>query len=342
MSLQPALPPLQATIPDTIDQTIADVVAYLPTLLGALAILVVGYVVGRVLGGVVTRVVRRIGIDRYTADTAVANVGSGDALARALGAVVAYYVYFVAFIAAADVLNIDLLTELLADLGAFLPVILAGVVVLVVGFVVGRIVGDIVADVVGGVGIGRYLRETPLEGLGDTEGEFGRVVGAIVTYYVYLLTLLAVADILAIDALSTLLNTFAGYLPALAAGLVVLLVGIWAAERVGDLVAQMDSGWANRVAALAVKVLVYYLTVTIALSTVGIDVAPLTNLFTAFVAAFFGALALALAIGIGVAVGLGGQEFVAENLDDWAASVRDATGGEASAESSSADEGATE
>ncbi len=56
---------------------------------------------------------------------------------------------------------------------------------------------------------------------------------------------------------------------------------------------------------------------------VGFDIA--TNLFTAFIAAFFGALALALAIGIGVAVGLGGQDYVAENIDDWVDSAVSAT-----------------
>jgi hypothetical protein len=36
---------------------------------------------------------------------------------------------------------------------------------------------------------------------------------------------------------------------------------------------------------------------------------------------FFGALGLALAIGVGLAFGLGGQDFVAENIDDWAAAI---------------------
>ncbi|MFD1599946.1 hypothetical protein [Halobellus rarus] len=38
--------------------------------------------------------------------------------------------------------------------------------------------------------------------------------------------------------------------------------------------------------------------------------------------AFFGALAIALAIGIGLAVGLGRQDYVAENIDEWVDSSR--------------------
>lgn len=315
--------PLQTSISDTIDQTISGVISYLPTIIAALLILVVGYIIGRILGNLVTRVLRRLGIDRYASGTAVTEVSDSDAIARILGKLVAYYVYFVAVLAAASVLDIPELSQLLGDLGAFLPVILGAIAVLVIGFVVGRIVGDIVADVVGGFGIAPFLRETPLEPVTDREGEFGHLVGLLVTYYIYLLTLLTVAEIIDITALSTLLNTFAGYLPALAGGLVVLLVGIWIAERVGTLVSESDDSRAIGFAGLAIKVFIYYLTITIVLDTIGFETTVLTNLFTAFVVAFFGALALALAIGIGVAVGLGGQDFVAENIGDWAGSARD-------------------
>lgn len=322
-----ALIPLQATIPDAIDETIAEVIAYLPTLLSALAILIVGYIVGRIVGGIVTRIVDRIGIGDYARGTAVEDVSdedAGDGIARALGKLVAYYVYFVTLVAAANVLDIPQLSETLGELAAYLPVILGAVVVLIVGFVVGRVVGDIVADVVSGFHIGPRLRDTPLEQFGDQEGEFGRIVGLLVTYYVYLLTLLAVADIVEIDALSELLDTFASYLPALVGGLVVLLVGIWAAERVGDLVAESDDGAAARYAGLAVKLLVYYVTITIALAAIGFETFVLASLFTAFFVAFFGAAAIALAIGAGVALGLGGQDYVEENIGDWMGSMREA------------------
>lgn len=320
MSIQQTGLPLQIT--DAVNETIADAIAYLPTVVAALVILIVGYIIGRILGGVVSRVVSRIGMDRYTEGTAVEGMSTGDALAHALGKIVAYYVYFVAVLAAADVLDIPQLTQLLAMIGGYLPVILGALVVLLVGFVVGRILGDIVTDVVGGFYVTPYFQETPLERLSDTEGEFGRLIGQAVTYYVYFLTLLAVADILDITALSSLLNAFAAYIPALVGGLLVLLVGIWVAERVGALVRDAIGNSIGRAAGLVVKGIIYYLTVTIALSTMGFNVAVLTALFTTFVVAFLGALALALAIGAGLAFGFGGQDYVAENIDGWVSSMR--------------------
>ncbi|MDB2242671.1 mechanosensitive ion channel family protein [Halorubrum ezzemoulense] len=317
--------PGQISVTDSINSTIAEVIGFLPTIVGALLVLLLGYIIDRILGGIVTRVVRAIGLRTYAKDTAVEEVGpsGGDGLARAIGKIVSYYVYFVAILAAVDLLGIEELSALLGDIGGFLPVLLGALLVLIIGFIIGRIVGDKIGDAVGGFGIGPYLADTPLERFGDKEGEFGGLVGTFVTYYIYLLTLVAVADIVQIEALSSLLNTFAGYLPALIGGLVVLLVGIWIAERAGRLVSGSDESRMMDLAGVAVKVLIYFITITIVLDTIGFEATVLTNLFTTFVVAFFGALALALAIGIGVAVGLGGQDYVRENIGSWVGSAQE-------------------
>ncbi|WP_232700801.1 mechanosensitive ion channel family protein [Halobacterium wangiae] len=337
-----AITPLQESIPQAIEETIAEVIAYLPTILSAIVILVIGYIIGRIVGALVTRVIDRIGIGKYTRGTAVEGMserGEGDGIARALGKLVAYYIYFIALVAAANVLDIPQLSELLANLSSYIPVIFGAVALLIVGFIVGRVVGDIVADVVSGFNIGPRLRNTPLEQFGDQEGEFGRIIGLLVTYYIYLLTLLAVADIVEIDALTELLDTFASYLPALVGGLAALIVGIWVAERVGDMIAHSDDGAATRYAGLAVKLLIYYITITIALTAIGFETFILASLFTAFIAAFFGAAAIALAIGAGVALGLGGQDYVQENIDDWMSSARDAAKSDGGSSSSSGSSG---
>jgi hypothetical protein len=312
--------PLQAGVAGTVEQVIGDVLAYLPTVVGAVVVLLVGYVVGRVLGGIVTRLLRRLGVSKHVPSSADVEAGGVE---RALGTVVAYYVYFVAILAAADILGIAVLSELLANLAQFLPTVLGAIVVLVVGFLVGRIVGGIVRDVVSGLGVGGLLADTPLERFADTEDEFGRLVGMIVEYYVYLLTLLAAADLLDIPELSAVLNTFASYVPALVGGLVVLLVGVLAAEFVGRLVEDGVEGRLGRAAGVAVRVFVYYVAITLALSTIGFDASILTNFFTVFVTAFFGTLAVALAVGLGVGFGLGSKDYVAENIDDWVGSARD-------------------
>lgn len=317
-------PPLQAGIEQQLQQVIGDVLAFVPTVIAAIIVLVVGFIVGRILGGIVARILRRIGLDQYTRGTALDEISDGDGgLERALGKVVAYYVYFVTLLAAANVLGIAVLSRLLSDLGAYLPVILGAIVILVIGFIVGRVIGNLVAGFISGFGLGRFLQETPLERFADEEGEFGRIVGKIVAYYVYFVTLLAAADVLEIAVLSRLLSVFAGYIPALIAGVIVLIVGILVAEFVEDLIAESDRRQVTDYTGLAVKVFIYYITVTLALDTIGFDTTVLTTLFTAVVVAFLGALAVALAIGMGIGIGFGSREYISENIDRWAAQARE-------------------
>ncbi len=302
--------------PQFLQNFVSNIVSFLPAIISAIIVLIIGWIVGRILGGIVERVVDSIGISDYAEGTPLESSGGGG-IADALGKLVAYIVYFYAILAAADILGIGILSQLLRQIGAFLPVIFSAVVVLVIGFVVGRIVGDIVAGIVGGFNLDSLIRGTPLEGPVSSVGGIGIVVGKVIEYYIYFFALLAAADILQIPALSRVLNNFAGYIPTLIGALVVLVIGIFVADHVGDIVANTDTGRATDLAGLGVKLFIYYITITIALNTMGFNVAVLTTLFTAVVTAFFGALGLALAIALGIALGWGSKDYVADNIDRW-------------------------
>lgn len=135
------------------------------------------------------------------------------------------------------------------------------------------------------------------------------------------------ADTLAITALSRLLNDFAAFIPALIGGLLVLVIGIYLADILEDIVASVDASRLTTLAGLGVKLFVYYITITIALDTIGFSTAVLTTFFTAVVTAFFGALGVALALAIAIGVGWGSKDYVAENIDDWMARLRRSVSG---------------
>ena len=248
-------------------------------ILSAIVVLVVGYIVGRLLEAVVVRILEGIGLSDYTGGTALESSGEGGGLERALGKIAAYYVYFIAILAA-DVLQIPILSQLLQQIGAFIPVVISAIVILVLGFIVGRVIRDIIADLIGGFNLGRYLRDTPLGRFADQEGEFGNIVGTLVAYYVYFLTLVTAANVLQIGVLSGLLSRFAGCLPTLIGGLAVLIAGILIADFVGGLVASTDGRWLTDIFGVAVKIFIYYMTATLTLNTIGFATDVLTNLLT--------------------------------------------------------------
>ncbi len=308
-------------VPSFLQDTVASIVAFIPVLVSAIVVLIIGWIVGRILGGITTRILEGIGLSDYAQDTPLESEGE-DGVASALGTLVAYLIYFYAILAAANVLGIQILSQLLSNIGQFLPVVLSAIVILVIGFVIGRVVGDIIADLIGEFGLEGYLRDTPLENITAAVGGFGGIIGTLAEYYIYFLTLLTAADVLQIPILSRLLNNFAGYVPTLIGGLIVLFLGILLAEFVEDVVADTDASRLTTLIGLGVKLFIYYIAITIALNTIGFSTTVLTTLFTAAVTAFFGALGLALAIALGIGVGWGSKDYVAENIDDWMASAR--------------------
>lgn len=310
---------LQVQVPNFLQDTVANIIGFIPAVIGAIVILLIGWILGRVLGGVVTRILEKIGLSNYTRGTPLE---SDTGVASSIGTLIAYIVYFYAFLAAADVLGIAILSQLLSDIGAFLPIIFSAVIILVIGFVIGRNLGDIIANIVSGFGLDGYARGTPLEGVTTSTGGVGNAVGKLVEYVVYFLALLAAADTLGIPALSQLLNEFAAFAPALIGGLLVLVVGVFVADLLEGIVASTDASRLTTLVGLAVKLFVYYITITIALDTVGFDTDVLTTLFTTVVTAFFGALGVALALAVGIGVGWGSKDYVAANIDDWMSSAR--------------------
>lgn len=315
---------LQLSDTNIMGDTISQVVSYIPQIVGAILVLLVGWIVGRLLGTVVTTVLKKADIGRFVRGSALGGdeEDGGVGLASGLGKLVKYYVYYLAVLAAADVLAISILTGLLSDIGGYLPVILGAVLILVLGFVVGRIFEDIIADIIGSFGFDPYLEGTPLEQLTARRG-IGGFIGWIVALYVYFIALLAAADTLNIAILSDLLATIMAYIPQFIGGVVVLLVGIWIGDWVGELVADTDRSRLTDYAGVGVKVLVYYLVITIALQTAGFGASILNALFVIVMTALFGSLAFAFIIAVGVGGALGSKDYIADNIAGWMGSARE-------------------
>jgi hypothetical protein len=301
---------LQAGGMDFINQIVSKIVGIIPAIIAAIIILIIGWIIGKLVGGAVSTVLQSLGGALPLDDD------DSETLGSALGKLVKVYIYYLAFLAAANVLGIQILTQLLSSIGSYLPVIIGAAIILAIGFVIGSILEDIIADIIGGAGLGSALEGTPLEALVDDRG-LGGLIGKVVALYVYLLAVLAAADTLQIPIISQFLSRITAYLPQLIGGLVVLLVGIWVGDKIGEVIASTDSRKITDYAGVFVKVFVYYLAVTIALQTAGFSVTILRTFFTIVVSAFAGALAIAFIIAVGVGGALGSKDYIADNIADW-------------------------
>ena len=203
---------------------------------------------------------------------------------------------------------------------AFIPRLIGALLILFIGWIIGRILGEVVTQFVDRAKLDRMVLDTPLGNiLGGTERAVSHAFGTLTRWFVYALAILAAADVLAIAILSQWINTAVSYLPAFIAGLLVIVLGFVVADFIGDAIRRTQAATQTRYTkwfATGVQMFLYFVVIVIGLDTMGIDV----GILFVFARALAWGLAIAIALGVGIAFGLGGKEYVEENIDRWARS----------------------
>jgi hypothetical protein len=126
-----------------IQQMTNETIAFLPSLIAAIVILIIGWIVGRLVGKGVAALLDRLGVDDAIAKTSIGKAierqygGAGSrGIVQFFDIIVRWFIYLIAILAAANVLNLPFLTGLVAQIVAYLPNIAIFVILLIVGFIV--------------------------------------------------------------------------------------------------------------------------------------------------------------------------------------------------------------
>ncbi len=196
--------------------------------------------------------------------------------------------------------------EILERIVAFLPNLLGAVLLVVVGWLAARVLRAITVRAA-------LLVETLASRLTSTPGgeplrmrRIATVLGAIVFWAVLLVFITAATQILELTSFTDWLARLVGYLPTLAAGVLIVIAGYILSRFVGDLVAATSHGLETAQRALLGRVV--QVTILTGAILVGADQIGIRITFLAIFAASVGAV---VAGGIALAVGLGARDYVA-------------------------------
>lgn len=198
-------------------------------------------------------------------------------------------------------------------IGEFLPNVLAALVILIVGWIAAKLFRAAVGR---GLKLIRFPVLTDKAGIdaflatGGIKRSATDLLGVLVYWLVMLIVLVTAANALGLEVASALLNQILLYIPNIIVSVIVVAVGLYAANFVGALVmtAVANAGVeeAGLVAALSRYALIIF-TFAIALEQLRIGRDIVTNGFLIL----FGAASFAAAL----AVGLGGRDTVARYLE---------------------------
>lgn len=213
------------------------------------------------------------------------------------------------------------LIDLWARFAGFIPRLIGALIVFIVGWFIAMAVGHFITRLL------NLLRlNDPFERISGLRSTLERAsielnvsgfIGAIVKWFIILVTLLATADILELQAVAGFLNQVIAYIPNLAAAAIILVVGVLFANFVARVTrasveaANIPHGAGT--AAIA-KWAVLIFTFLAALFQLQVAEVLVQTLFTAFAAM--------LAIAGGLAFGLGGKDHAQKILQQLESDIK--------------------
>jgi hypothetical protein len=188
----------------------------------------------------------------------------------------------------------------------FLPVLIGAILVLIIGWLVAVAVGNLVTRVLKVAKLNDVFDK--ISGLRSSLQKAGMelnaalFVGAVVKWFIIIVTLMATSDILGLAGVTLFLNQIIAYLPNVVVAAVMVIAGILFANFVQKITrasAETAKLPHSSAAAAVVKWAVLVFTFIATLVQLGIAEVLLQTLFTGFVAM--------LAIAGGISFGLGGK-----------------------------------
>lgn len=209
---------------------------------------------------------------------------------------------------------LEALTSLWEGLVMYLPSLIAGIIILIVGIFLAKAIEKIVQkiieaakidELVSKINIVRKIEE------GGTRVIFSQIFAWMVKWFLYIVLLIAVSEILKLGQFTTFLKDIALYLPNVIIAVLILVVGFVLGYFVDDLVVKILKSTRAKLANLVGEVAkwaIIVFAVLAALLQLNVAVSLIQMLFTGVI--------FMLALSFGLAFGLGGRDAAKEVIED--------------------------
>ncbi len=302
---------------EPIQAMLSKVLGYLPSVLGAVLIFVLGMLVANIVRQLVTSFLSNIGLDKFAQKYNVNTDFAKGGLSGLVGTLVYALILLAVLSAALGALQIEAISGpiqgIVDQIIGAIPNLFGAAIILAIGFIIGKIVRGIVTDVLTGIGFNKVPNAIGFTNL-PTEGDksASSFVGQISFILIILLAAIQASGVLQFQLLADIINEFTAMGANILAGVIVLAIGMYAANVVAKLI--KDSGISNAgTVAMLARVAIIFFAGAMALNRIGVADEIVVRAFTLLL----GAIAVAVAI----AFGLGGREFASKMLDKFSSNL---------------------
>ena len=197
----------------------------------------------------------------------------------------------------------EALTTSLSQIGAFFPTLILAILLLVVGYFLARIFSLAITRFLQFVGLDRLLSRTAVQTLLERSGtnqKSSEILGMIGFWIIFLVFLIKASDTLRLTMVSDALTGVAYYIPKIGIAILVLVLGLIAANFVRELITMTCASAGithGNMVAQAVYVAVVLLIVVTAIDALGINTELLNSTIVILLAGLIGGAALSFGLG---------------------------------------------
>ncbi|MCM1569962.1 MAG: mechanosensitive ion channel [Roseburia sp.] len=183
-----------------------------------------------------------------------------------------------------------------------IPGVLAAIAIIGIGVFIARLVAKVLQSVLAGVGTDSLLEKitgTP------AKTSLSKVISEVLKYVLIIVFVVEGMSALNLPVLTNIGAAIIQYMPAVLSAIIILAIGIFAANTVGALLVKKFPN--AKGSALIAKAAIYVVTVFLCLSQL--------NIATAIVETTFILIIAALCVAFAIAFGVGGRQFASNALD---------------------------
>ena len=209
----------------------------------------------------------------------------------------------------------DSLHSLWEKIITFLPELLGALIVLLLGLVLAHFLSKLARKLVELTKVDNLVKKIDAAEKLKASGlklDFAALIAWIVKWFIIVVTLMAVVDILNLEKINEFLQDVARFLPNVIVAVIILAIGLVVGQFVSDVIeksakaSKVVKKTADMLAALAKWAIVIF-SILVSLSQLNIATNLIDILFTGLIAG--------LALAFGLSFGLGGKEYAAKWLE---------------------------
>jgi len=211
--------------------------------------------------------------------------------------------------------------HLLNKMISLIPQMVAALVVFIFGLFFAEFAGKLVTRSLKGMLLDDAINKTGSKKIFEKIGityDLSKVLGLIVTWFLYIVFLIAIADILKLSEINDFLTNIILYVPNVVVAIVILIVGLLVSDAVKKILKNVFAAHSIMHSDFLVSVARWSILI-FSLMAALVHLRVATNLVTIL----FAGVVFAFSLSVGLSFGLGGQDAAREILSDIRKNRRD-------------------